>query len=227
MITAWSPSRLFGYEECPRKAKFKYVDKLPEPGPKSPHLVKGELLHSEMEWFIKGGREKLPRELEKMQKLAEHMREECKKGNVRVEIELAVRRDWSVTGWFEKDAWGRFKLDILVVDGPKGRVIDWKSGKYKPDGEYSDQLNAYSTAALSATPVLEEMSSCLVFVEHTDVPVERPEGAVHRDNLKKQQDYWTERVARMEQDTVFAPRPSRQACYFCPFSRKAGGPCEF
>jgi hypothetical protein len=71
------------------------------------------------------------------------------------------------------------------------------------------------------------MTSALVFLEHTDVPVERPEGTVERDNLKKQQSYWTERVARMEQDTVFAPRPSRQSCYFCPYKRDAGGPCEF
>jgi hypothetical protein len=218
---------LFAYEECPRKAKFKYVDKLPEPGPKSDHLVKGELLHGEMEWYIKGAKTQLVPELSKMQTIADELREGFRRGEVRVEIELAVRRDWSVTSWFAKDAWGRFKLDIMLAIGNIGRVIDWKSGKYKPDGEYSDQLNAYSTAALSVTPTLEEMTSALVFLEHTPVPVERPEGTVHRDNLKKQQDYWTERAARMECDTVFAPRPSRQACYFCPFSAKKGGPCEF
>lgn len=227
MIKAWSPSRLFKYEECPRKAKFAYVDKLPEPGAKNPALVKGEALHLDLEMFVKGMKPDLDPQVAKVQKVAEELREGYKRREVRVEIELAVRRDWSVTSWFGKDAWGRFKLDIMQVVGKIGRVLDWKTGKYKPDGEYADQLNAYSTAALSVTPTLESMTSALIFVEHTDVPVERPEGTVLRDNLKKQQDYWTERVAKMENDTVFAPRPSPFACRWCPYSRNNSGPCEF
>lgn len=227
MIKAWSPTRLFKYEECPRKAKFAYVDKIPEPGPKSPHLVKGEFYHANLEEYVKGIRPTVMDEMAVVRETAATLREGYLKGLVKVEYDLAVTREWKPTSWFGKDAWGRFKLDILVKLGDKGRVIDWKTGKFKPDGDYSDQLNAYSTAALSVLPELIEMTSALIFVEHTATPVERPEGTVHRDNLPKQQIYWSERVARMESDTVFAPRPSAFSCKWCPFSRNAGGPCEF
>lgn len=227
-ITAWSPSRLFKYEECPRKAKFAYVDKIPEPGPKAEHLVKGERMHADLEHYVKGFKPDLPEDLAKMRIIAAELRAGYQRGEVRAEVELAVRRDWSVTSWFAKDAWGRFKLDIVqVMEKSKGRVLDWKSGKYKPDGDYADQLNAYSTAALAATPSLESMTSALIFAEHTDIPVERPEGSIHRDELDKWKEYWTKRVAKMENDTVFAPRPSPMGCKYCPYSRNKGGPCEF
>lgn len=226
MIKQWSPSRLFQYEACPLSAKYKYVDKVPEPGPKGAALVRGEELHGHLEHFIKGWREDLDPKVAKMSKVATELREGFKRGEVHVEIELAITREWKVTKWVAPDTWGRFKLDVIVKSGNKGRVIDWKTGKYKPDGDYADQLNAYSTAALSVTPELEEMSSCLIFVDHTDVPVERPEGSVVRSKLAEQQEYWSDRVARMERDSVFAPRPGF-ACRWCPYRKSAGGPCEF
>ncbi len=224
-LTTWSPSRLFKYEECPRKAKYAYIDRIPE-GEKSPALVRGEELHGHLENYIAHRVNDLHEDVVKMVNIVNELREKYKARQVYVEYDLAINRQWVKTTWLAPDVWARFKIDVLVLSEDRGRVIDWKTGRYKPDGEYSDQLNAYSTAVLSTHPQLNEVTSCLLFVDHTDIPVERPEGTVKRDGLVWAQEYWNDRAAKMERDTIFEPRPSL-ACRWCPYTRNKNGPCEY
>ena len=52
-ITSWSFSRWNVYEECPAKAKYKFIDKLKEPG--SAAMDRGTALHKQCEDFLKKG----------------------------------------------------------------------------------------------------------------------------------------------------------------------------
>ena len=49
----YSASRLAVYEQCPRKFKYKYVDKIPVPFEPSLALTRGKVIHSLLEFHGK------------------------------------------------------------------------------------------------------------------------------------------------------------------------------
>ena len=245
MITSWSPSKLEKYEACPLKCKLETVDKLcpkcfagalkgwdnptctkcgggPDP---SPVLQRGTMLHKEAEDFITG-KKAMHNDLKPVAEWLTTYRKGHAKGFVRVEQQVAVDRDWKEVEWFSPKAWLRTKIDVLDLTGKlKWKVADWKTGKFKPDGEYSDQLNIYSTVVLSAFPQPKTVTSTLVFID-AGRGVERPEGEVKRKDLPKAQKRWVDRAKAMLTDEIFPPKPSF-SCRWCPFSKGSGGPCPF
>src|SRR4051794_17367719 len=56
MFPAWSFSRYKDHKECPAKAKYKHLDKLPEwaDGAKPPAMLRGETIHKEGEAYLRG-----------------------------------------------------------------------------------------------------------------------------------------------------------------------------
>jgi CRISPR/Cas system-associated exonuclease Cas4 (RecB family) len=246
MITAWSPSKLTEYEECPLRCKLKTVDKLCPicfagtlrgfevqtctkcggSPVKGAALDRGTLLHKEAENFISGKAPAPHKELLPVADWLTRLRSGFRKGLVRLEVELALTKAWTPTTWFGKDAWLRTKIDVQDMTGTlKWKVIDWKTGKFKPDGEFSDQLNIYSTALLSAFPQPKTIESSLVFID-AGQEVERPEGTVKRKDLAKAQKRWEARTKAMMADTIFPPKPS-YGCKWCPFAKSKGGPCQY
>lgn len=223
---AWSPSRYSEWESCAFRAYCKHILRIPE-GAKGDALVRGEEIHHGAEDFITGRKKELHPDLKKVKALITKLRTEYKKDRVRVELELAFDRTWKRVEWFAKDAWCRFKLDVLYRPAKGGaEVKDWKTGKYKPDGEYDDQLNCYAIAALSAFPELKKATGQLVFTDHGPKPVERPAGTLTREELRGAQEKWEKRVKPMFEDRTFAPHPS-DSCRWCPYSRNRSGPCKF
>ena len=57
-ITSWSFSRWNVYNTCPAQAKYKFIDKLPEPG--SPAMDRGSAIHKGVEQYILGAAAKPP-----------------------------------------------------------------------------------------------------------------------------------------------------------------------
>lgn len=228
-ITSWSPSRLATYNQCPRKAKYKFVDKMREES--GPAAQRGTDIHDTLEAFVQGTEKSYHAAIKPTYKnvkgVLTRLRKGFKAGLVTVEQEVAVDVEWRPTeyAYDNPDVWARFKLDVLENAG-KGvcRVIDWKSGKLREGGAYDDQVNAYAVAVLSVTEY-ERAVAVLAFVDH-DVVLERPAGAVARHSLKLQQDKWTRAVGPMFRDTTFRPHPST-LCKWCAFSKAKGGPCDF
>lgn len=227
-ITSWSPSRLSTYNDCPRKAKYKFVDKLPEPS--GPAASRGTAIHEGLEQYVRGETAVLPAAIKpgfkKIRALLDRLRAGFAKGRVLVEQELAFDADWLPSGYKgDEDTVSRFKLDILE-DEPKNtaHVIDWKSGKLKPGGAYDDQVNAYSVAALSHYDI-DRVRTSLVFVDHDEI-LERPSGKLSQEDLPQQQRKWDLAVGPMFRDTTFRPHPSH-LCGWCHFSKARNGPCEY
>lgn len=224
-IYSWSPSRLGAYENCPASAKYKYIEKLPEPP--SPTLDRGIEIHKGAEDYVTHRTRKLHEDLQnpKVKKLLGVLRKDYKLKKVRVELELAFTREWKPCHWLAKDVYVRFKLDVLHLrPGKSALVIDWKTGKFKPDGEYDQQLSAYAVGALSSG-LVESVTAQLVFTDCGEV-VERPAGTLTLKDLPKAQKLWDKKAKAMLSDTRFAPRPGN-SCRWCPFSTNRGGPCKF
>lgn len=228
-ITSWSPSRLACYQECPRKAKYKFVDKLKEP--QGPAASRGEEIHATLESFVKGETKSYHEAVKPAHKntkaVLTRLRKGFKEGLVSVELELAFDREWRPTDYDYKntDVWARFKLDILEYTDSGAHVIDWKSGKVREGGSYDDQLNAYAVAAMSSMDGLPYVETTLAFVDH-DLLLSRPAGVLHAKDLKQRQDMWTRAVKLMMTDTTFREHP-QVSCRWCAFSKAKGGPCRY
>ena len=231
--TTWSPSKLGCYEECPARACYKYIGKLPDPG--GPALVRGSFVHEQCEHYI-AGRIKALADIYQGSPLDWHpdtvgelkrLRKAYPKGKVRTELDLGLTAGWAKCDWMATDVWVRAKVDIVELDPKKGALIitDWKTGKYKPDGEYDDQLGLYCAALLSAFPEYKVAHSRLWF---TDVgkEVTRDAGTLERKDLERAQQGWAVRAARMFKDTEHAPTPS-PGCRWCPYTVQKNGPCKF
>lgn len=215
-LTAWSYSRWQTYEQCPLKAKLKFIDKLPEPS--SPPMERGSAIHKLAENYVRGDIKKLPPEL----KLMKGKFKDLVKAEALAEEQWCFTRKWEVTGWFDANAWLRIKVDALNPN-LKTRtllIVDHKTGREKPD--HMAQLSLYAMGG---------------FIKHTDMEVVDAQlwyldSGVPRSMLFKRSELpalkkdWTGKTKAMLSDTTFAPRPGNY-CRWCHFSKAQGGPCKY
>jgi ATP-dependent exoDNAse (exonuclease V) beta subunit len=242
-IESWSFSRKQNYDQCPRRAKFLYVDKLREPDAKSPALAKGTRVHAlAAAWVTKrlpdfdawDGKELLQykAELEKVIRsktipleLA-RFEEEFRvliKAKARCEEMWNLGRDWRIIPGkdYNPNVWLRVKVDSHYIQKGRAVVHDYKTGKYKPD--HAQQREIYAIAALEFYPDAESVT---VYHDYLDQGVEMHDAWDARD-LSKLKVAWERRTAAMLKDTTFEARPSPDNCRWCTFKKSLGGPCEF
>jgi CRISPR/Cas system-associated exonuclease Cas4 (RecB family) len=227
-LTQWSPSRLFLYETCHLRAKFKHVDKLPEKP--NEYASRGIEIHGQAERYIKGIDNEISWDLVQVKPKLDYLRKLYALDLVDTEVSIPLKRDWTLGASWRDDpeVWVRMQIDVLEVSADKKEadVIDWKTGKYHPDNQqYKDQLALYCVATLCAIPWIEKVTSQLCFIDHGKV-VKKPEGVLHRKDLQAAKDYWENRTLPMLTDEKFEPKPGGH-CKYCPYTRKRGGPCEF
>jgi CRISPR/Cas system-associated exonuclease Cas4 (RecB family) len=213
MILAWSYSRLTTWEDCPAKAKYKFLDKLPEED--SPYAARGLAIHKMAEEYITGKVDKLAPELEQVDEFIEPY-----KGH-KAELQIAFTKNWEPCPWFGPQVYCRVVIDALRVDGRMGYVADHKTGKKRED-EHKDQLRLYGLAMFLLEPTVEECEAQIIYVDHG----ERMRMTFHRNQMKELAEYWDNRAGKMTSDDVFSPRPGPY-CRWCSFSKSKGGPCIF
>lgn len=214
-ITSWSYSRYAMYNKCPASAKYKFIDKLPEPP--APAMERGNIIHKLAEDYTTGKLKKLPNELQ----LFKAQFVELKKSKPQVEQTWAFREDWSQTRY---DDWQgckvRIKVDASCLDDTTLYVIDNKTGKLR-DG-YDEQLELYAGTGMLVYPHVKEVNTQMWFLDSGDV-VEKTYKISEGKKIIKD---WEKKVEPMLNDTRFAPKPGNH-CRWCAFSKTKGGPCKF
>lgn len=215
-ITSWSYSRYAQYNKCPAAAKYKFLDKLPEPP--SPAMERGNQIHKLAENYTKGIIKPLPPEL----RLYKHEFEILKKGKPMVEETFAFRSDWTETMWNDWNGCAvRIKVDAALPDEDLLYIIDHKTGKPK-DG-YEEQLSLYALGGFLKFPHIEKVSTQLWYLDDPSPPVVLE---YTKDQMKQLQEDWDAKVRPMLNDTRFSPKPGNH-CRWCAFSKSKGGPCKF
>lgn len=218
-ITAWSFSRLQDYRSCPRKAKFKHVDKLKEPG--NDAMQRGSAIDQMESDYIQGKIKICPPDLLSFK--AEF--DELRKRKAVCQEQWCFTAQWTETGWFDQDAWCRIKTDIYTHTLKTNTllVVDCKTGK--PREYHKEQVKLYALGGLVKFPTVEAVDARLWYTDQgLEIP-EEPE-IYTRDNLKELIAYWAEETRAMLADTRFAPKPSNN-CRWCHFSKSKGGECEY
>jgi len=215
-ITSWSYSRYAMYTECPAKAKYKHIDKIPELT-KSPAMERGNVIHKLAEDYTLGKLKTLPSELGKFK----DQFVELKKSKPLVEQTWSFKQDWSETTWDDwNGCWLRVKTDAACLDGTTLYVIDHKTGKMR--GNYGEQLTLYAGAGMLKFPHVKNVNTQLWFLDSGDIVEESYKATEQKVIIKD----WEKKVKPMMNDTSFAPKPSQDACRWCPYKKSLGGPCK-
>ena len=207
---AHSFSALKMYENCPKRYYHQRITKDVKDSVGEATLY-GERVHKNLEDYLKTGAA-LPDDSVKLQPLCDTFRTSAGDGGFFVEQEYTLNKDLQETGWWDADAWLRFKLDVLVVrDNGTAIVADWKTGKRRPD---FDQLEMFALAVFSFWPAVNKVTSVFVWTK---------ENAMDKETYKREHidDMWTRlltRINRVEKslETDVWPAKPSGLCRYCP-----------
>jgi CRISPR/Cas system-associated exonuclease Cas4 (RecB family) len=214
MAISWSHTALKDYENCPRKYYETRVLKK-YPFEKSEQMRYGDELHKAAEQFVIANAP-LPERFGFLQPTLDALM--AKRGTKHAELKLAATVDFAPCDWFDKTAWVRGIVDLLILDGETAWVVDYKTGSNKyPD---RDQLDLMALLTFVHYPQVKAVNAALIFVVKESMTKHKVSVDV-RDKLQNQ---YRERVASIEAslaNNVWNPKQSG-LCPWCPVHS-----CEF
>jgi len=231
MIKQWSYSRLQAFEKCPLRAKYAYLDKIPEPERplpkgKAEHANdRGSRIHTLAEGYSLGKISEVPHELRFFAPELERLRTLVARCKASLEGEWAFNEEWVPVSWFAENVWGRVKLDAFVQwTREEVIVVDYKTGKrYGNEFMHTEQCQLYALSAVLRYPNVET-----VYVElwYPDLD-ELYSTQYTRKQILARLRGWETRARRMTQATEFKPNANLFSCQWCPYNPRLGGHCEY
>jgi RecB family exonuclease len=184
MIT-WSHTKISDYLQCPHKFYEKHIRKSVKQR-ETEAMRTGTRVHKLLELAVNGnlqefavnGGKIIELEIERLAPIIPVIERLRSLGAV-AELELGVRRDWTPCSFWDKDVWGRCKIDILAATPEnKGLIIDWKTGKTKNIRYQTDaELRLHATIANAHFPELKVISGAYYYTQgfrFHPKPPERP-----------------------------------------------------
>lgn len=233
-LTSWSFSRYKDWSDCPKKAFYKHVQRMKEPG--SPAMERGTQIHKMAEDYAKGIGRTVPKELKLMSDPLKQLRAQYKasRGSVIVEDNWGFRQDWSSCAWDDwNNCYARIKLDFARAEGTTLHIGDWKTGKFSEYKlpEYMLQQELYALTGLLKFPHAETVIPKLYFsdagvIYPRDDKPDDPDFVFTRADEPKLIKIWAKRIKPMMNDTTFKEKPG-DACRFCHYKKANGGPCKY
>jgi hypothetical protein len=211
-MPAWSYSSIKTFEQCPKKYFHLKVVKDVKDNP-GPEAVYGTEVHLAAEEFIRDGKpvpDKYGFILPVVERLAKFP------GDKRVEMKLGLRKEgneFSPCSFFDKEVWYRGIIDLLIVNGERAHLLDYKTGK---NAKYADmkQLDLMAGAVFVHYPEVQEIKSGLLYV----VSNEFPKKTHVREKLNEYLSVFDEQLERLDdamENGVFNPK-SGPLCGWCP-----------
>ena len=216
MRLAHSYSSIKLYENCPLRYYRQRIvkDVIDEGGEASKH---GERIHSFLEMRLKENTT-LPQEVSHYEPLCKSVERLAEGGELHIEKEMVLTENLTLTGWWDKDAWLRSKLDILVIKGNDAVVMDWKTGKRKPD---FFQMQMFAVQVFKHFPEVVRVKTSLVWLKDMKIDSEvynrMDANALWADIMK--------RIQRIHDSVEYEKWPAKPSglCRYCP----ARHDCDF
>jgi hypothetical protein len=210
-MTAWSHSALNKFETCPRQYYLLRVSKQAK-DVKGEAALWGDTVHKHLEARAKDGAP-LPSYLDYLDPIVGRIL--ATPGEKIIEHKITITQGYTATSWFAKDAWCRSIVDLGVVGETSATLLDWKTGKRKPD---SDQMALFAGMALAAYPYIEVVHTGFVWTKDRKVDRDRftrsDAPAIWREFLP--------RVARLEHafaTNAWPANPSGLCRKYCPVGK--------
>lgn len=212
---SWSFSALKTFETCPRKYHAEKVLKL-YPFEETEQTIYGNKVHLAAEEYIRDGKP-LPKGMEQFKPALDALNKIP--GDKHCELKMALTADRKVADFRAKDVWVRGIADLVIVNGDKARVVDYKTGSAKyPDKK---QLELMALMVFEHFPEVTKVKAALAFLLH-DVVVK---GDYTRDEADKLWEKWVQRtdiLDRAFEHDNWPPNPNGLCRKWCPVES-----CEF
>ena len=213
---AWSYSALTAYETCPKRFQLTRVTKQVFE-PQTEATLWGNKVHKALELFAKGEKP-LPPELQAYERYVRKI--QSYEGKRVVEEKIALDSSLRPTTWMAKNVWVRGIIDIGVVGSETAYLLDWKTGKRKPD---SDQLQLFAALAFAIYPWIDNVVTGFIWLK---------ENKFDKEKFTREQitDIWggflprLNRLATSYEQDKWLPKPSGLCRNWCPVGRNL---CEF
>ncbi len=148
---------------CPRQAHERWWLKIPVP--ETAEMLEGKKVHKHLENRLGLRRATplpLPPELESLEPICAAL---AVRGSVETELKTAVDRELGHTGFFDRDAYIRGVLDVLVRGDRNAFVVDWKTGKNREAGKEPLQLMLSAAYVLTELPHMEQVTAVNVYTK--------------------------------------------------------------
>jgi len=161
-MTAWSYSSISTFKQCPKKYyHLKVAKDVKDKG--NAATFYGNEVHKAAEHYIRDG-EPIPAKLNYVKKILDAFNRI--EGEKHCEIRMAVSKENNVykpTSFFAKDVWWRGIVDLLIINGEKAYIVDYKTGK---NAKYADtkQLDLMAGATFVNYPQVKVIKSALAYV---------------------------------------------------------------
>lgn len=218
-VKTWSYSKIKSFELCPLKYRLQYLDGIKEPPSKA--MLRGSAIHKLAENYVNGELELLPPELLKFKDEFEQLRAR----QYVTEQQVALDRNWQPTEWVGEHTWLRGVIDanrVLLspeVDDPAAIVLDYKTGRNRPENQ--SQLGLYAAVMFSLRPDLVRVDAELWYLDSGEVD-SRCFVASDIPTIKQ---VWTTRVNKMLDCEEFTPTPNG-LCDWCFYRQEKHGDCS-
>lgn len=159
---AWSYSALTAYETCPKKFwHFRIKKDFKDVGNETSDY--GTHVHKSIQNYLSKNT-KLPLDLVHMQPTVDKYKHSgFKLGGV--ELQLAIDSNYEPTGWFDKDVYCRAIIDAAFISDKLALLVDWKTGKIKPDEE-ATQLSLAACLYMLHDPTVQNVAMRYVWLAH-------------------------------------------------------------
>lgn len=152
---AWTYSQADSFMSCAyRYYRTKVLKDIIEP--ETEHTIWGKRVHTAFEDGLNEGKP-LPEGMAQWQPLLDKVT--ALPGIKYPEVKLAVNDAFQPADW--SSSWCRGIADLVVINGEKAAVLDWKTGKKKP----SDQLALYAAKIFSHYPEVEVVDTKFVWLK--------------------------------------------------------------
>lgn len=197
---AHSATSLKTWDNCPRLYKAKYIDKI-VPWVSNPAAERGVAIHEKLEKAVGTG--KAPADVWTPTGLIANLH----KAKAVVETGVALTESLTPTTFDSSDAWLRGYIDVLILGRHKAVIIDWKTGKVRPDKIQADIYTGMVHAIQDDYDM--QVDFRLVYVDQKRVVnLNRDNGALDR----------TVKLAlTVENDKEYLPNPG-WLCRYCDFT---------
>jgi hypothetical protein len=153
----WSYSRLKNYRTCPKK--HYHADLAPKGSPDSFKDTKGAAMeygnqvHDAIAARISKGHA-LPPAIAHFEPRVQRVLNSPPGAKLLVEQDMAITREFTSTGYWDRDVWYRAKCVFVKIVGPVALAVDWKTGKIIED---SEQLALMAQCIFSAYPEVQKV----------------------------------------------------------------------
>ncbi len=178
------------------------------------HLKRGKAVHKSLELSITGA--SLPPELQHMTPIIQGIRSCINAGWwVNAEYKVTFTEHYRTCSWFDREAYLRCILDLILLKGSHARVIDWKTGRVNPS---YDQLKLFATATMTLWPKIETVGTDFIWTDHKEVT----HRTYHRDELAELTEEFEERSMMIQiawDEKNWIAKPSDFNCKWCPCTK--------